>query len=81
MNAFNSHQFATQELATFTQMLGLSAVTAEAQTSTPPLDVSQNYADVPDVEAITIAAAAAEITGHSVEAPTSAPTTPQGPVV
>lgn len=61
---FNAQTFATQELPTFTQCLGLESVIAEASCSAPPLDMSQNYADVPDVEAASIAATAAEITGQ-----------------
>lgn len=61
---FDAHTFATQELPTFTKMLGLEAVCAEASCSAPPLNMEQNFADMPNLEAVSIAAAAAEITGQ-----------------
>jgi len=61
---FNAHEYVATDLPVKNEILGLAAVTAEAQASAPPLDMSHNYADMPDVEGtVSIAVAAAEITG------------------
>lgn len=75
---FDPHSFATQELPAFTKLLAHDAVHSEATTSAPPLDMDANFADGPAAEAVSIAMAAAEITGQCarVETPSYTQTGP-----